>query len=83
MAEPPGGRAAPGISELLQIGAMCGVCIGLGVLAGYLLDSVLGTTPLLVFVGLAIGIFGAGASSYYVIRPYVTDAPRGASDTKE
>ena len=83
MVEPPGRRSAPGISELLQIGAMCGVSIGLGVLAGYLLDSVLGTTPLLVFVGLAIGIFGAGASSYYVIRPYVTDAPRGASDTKE
>jgi F0F1-type ATP synthase assembly protein I len=71
------------VSQLLQIGAMCGVCIGLGVLAGYLLDSVFGTTPLLVFLGLAIGIFGAAAGSYYVIRPYVSDASKGASHTKE
>jgi F0F1-type ATP synthase assembly protein I len=54
---------------------MCGVSIGLGVLAGYLLDSVLGTTPLLVFVGLAVGILGAGVGSYQVIRPFVTDSP--------
>jgi len=45
------------------------------VLAGYLLDGVLGTTPLLVFVGLAIGILGAGVGSYQVIRPFVTNPP--------
>ena len=76
MAEPGAGRpAAPGVGELLQIGALCGVAIGLGVLAGYLLDGVLGTTPLLVFVGLAVGILAAGVGSYQVIRPFVTDAP--------
>jgi F0F1-type ATP synthase assembly protein I len=76
VADPRGGPPrAPGVGELLQIGVMCGVSIGLGVLAGYLLDSVLGTTPLLVFLGLAVGILGAGVGSYQVIRPFVTDSP--------
>ena len=83
MAEPPGGQQAPGVQELLQIGATCGVCIGLGTFVGYLLDGVLGTTPLLVFVGLAIGIMGAATGSYYVIRPFVAGAQRGAPKTKE
>ena len=83
MAEPPVRPAAPGIYELLQIGAMCGVSIGLGVLAGYLLDGVLGTTPLLVFVGLAAGIIGAATGSYYVIRPFDSGAQRGVPKTKD
>jgi F0F1-type ATP synthase assembly protein I len=75
VAESSGRRAAPGVAQLLQIGALCGVSIGIGVVVGYLLDGVLGTTPLLVFVGLAVGILGAGAGSYQVIRPFVTDSP--------
>ena len=64
---------APGIAQLLQIGATCGVTIGLGLFLGYLLDRALGTAPLLVFVGLAIGIVAAATGSYYVIRPYVKE----------
>ena len=74
---------APGPAQLLQLGATCGVIIGLGVLAGYLLDRALGTSPLLVFVGLAIGIFGAAAGSFYLIRPYLTDVSKGASKPKD
>lgn len=73
----------PGAAQLLQLGATCGVMIGLGLLVGYLLDQALGTSPLLVFLGLAIGIFGAGAGSFYLIRPYVTGAQRGASKPKD
>jgi F0F1-type ATP synthase assembly protein I len=69
--------------QLLQLGATCGVMIGLGVFLGYLLDRVFGTSPLLVFVGLAIGIFGAAAGSIYLIRPFVSDASRGAPTPKE
>jgi F0F1-type ATP synthase assembly protein I len=82
-AKPPTRPAAPGIYELLQIGAMCGVCIGVGTVIGLLLDRALGTTPLLVFVGLALGILGAATGSYYVIRPFVTDASRGAPTPKD
>lgn len=79
MAEPRPSPPAPGVVALLQIGGMCGFCIGVAVLVGYLLDGVFGTTPLLVFVGLAIGIVGAATGSYVIIRPYLANAPTGAS----
>jgi F0F1-type ATP synthase assembly protein I len=76
-------RAAPGAFELLQIGALCGFSIGIGTGLGLLLDHVLGTSPLLVFLGLAVGIVGAATGSYYVIRPFVADASRGAPTPKD
>ena len=66
-------RDAPGLQDLLSIGAVCGVMIGVGVFAGYLLDRAAGTSPLLTFVGLAFGILGAATGSYFVIRPYLKD----------
>jgi F0F1-type ATP synthase assembly protein I len=71
--DPSSRRAAPGAAQLLQIGATCGVTIGLGVFLGYLVDRAAGTSPLLTFVGLAIGIVGAATGSYFVIRPYVKE----------
>jgi F0F1-type ATP synthase assembly protein I len=71
---------APGLVQLLQIGAVCGLCIGAGVFAGVLLDRALDSSPLLAFIGLAVGILGAGAGSYSVIRPYLANASKGASD---
>jgi F0F1-type ATP synthase assembly protein I len=76
-------RTTAGAYELLQIGAMCGFCIGLGAVAGIFLDRALGTSPLLVLLGIVIGILGAATGSYYVIRPFVTDASRGAQTPKD
>ena len=76
-------RAAPGAFELLQIGALCGFSIGIGTGLGLLLDHVLGTSPLLVFLGLGVGILVAAIGSYNVIRPFVTDASRGAPTPKD
>ena len=73
----------PGASELLQIGALCGFCIGIGAVAGIFLDRALNTSPLLVLLGIAVGILGAATGSYYVIRPFVTDASRGAPTPKD
>jgi F0F1-type ATP synthase assembly protein I len=64
-------RSAVGIQDLLAIGAICGVSIGIGVFAGYLLDRAAGTSPLLTFLGLALGILGAGIGARAVIRPYL------------
>lgn len=72
-----------GASQLLQLGATCGVCIGLGVFLGYLVDRALGTSPLLTFVGMAIGIFGAAAGAFYLLRPYVTGARGGRRNPKD
>ena len=81
-AAPPPPRA-PGLGELLQVGGVCGLSIGLGIFAGYLLDRALGTTPLLVFLGLAVGIVGAAAGSYSVIRPFVTDGSERSAKPKD
>jgi F0F1-type ATP synthase assembly protein I len=83
MSDRPSSPSAVGLPQLLQIGATCGVCIGLGMLVGYLLDNALGTAPLLVFVGLTLGIVGAAAGSYWVIRPFVTDGSDGSANPKE
>jgi F0F1-type ATP synthase assembly protein I len=83
MADGGADRPVPGVAALLRIGVVCGVSIGLGALVGLLLDDALGTSPLLVLLGLAVGIVGAATGSYYVIRPYVADAPKGASKPKE
>ena len=76
-------RATAGAFELLQIGAMCGLSIGIGAVVGLLLDHALGTSPLLVLLGIVVGIVGAATGSYYVIRPFVTDASRGAPTPKD
>ena len=81
---------APGMFDLLQIGAVCGITIGIGLFAGYLADRAAGTAPLLTFIGLAVGIVGAATGSYRVIRPFVSGAsdrasmpptPQGVEDT--
>jgi F0F1-type ATP synthase assembly protein I len=74
-------RQSPGLQDLLSIGAVCGVTIGLGLFLGYLLDRTAGTSPLLTFVGLAFGILAAAIGSYYVIRPFVSSPTAPGSET--
>ena len=73
----------PGPAQLLQLGASTGVCIGLGVFLGYVVDRALGTSPLLTFVGMAIGILGAATGAFYLLRPYVTGARGGRRNPKD
>jgi len=82
------GEARPSVEtagpfQLLQLGVTCGVCIGLGIFVGYLLDRALGSAPLLTFVGMAIGILGAATGAFYLLRPYVTGAREGRQNPKE
>ena len=74
-------QRSPGLQELLSIGAVCGVTIGLGLFIGYLLDRAAGTSPLLTFIGLAFGILAAATGSYYVIRPFVSSPTAPGSET--
>jgi hypothetical protein len=83
MADRPAGAVTPGAFQLLQLGACWGVLVGLGVLVGYALDRLLGSGPLLVFVGLAVGIFSAAAGSYFLLRPYLQDVPPGTPPSKD
>jgi F0F1-type ATP synthase assembly protein I len=83
MPERPSPPPTAGPVELLQLGATAGVCIGLGVFLGYLLDRALGTSPLLTFVGLAIGILGAATGAYYLLRPFVSGASQRRQNPKD
>jgi F0F1-type ATP synthase assembly protein I len=79
----PSSREAPGLQDLLQIGAVCGVMIGLGVFIGYFVDRALNTSPLLTFIGLGLGILGAATGSYAVIRPYLATSEEVTKTTKD
>jgi len=85
MGEPEGRPVTqtPGPAQLLQLGATAGVCIGLGVFLGYVVDRALGTSPLLTFLGMAIGILGAATGAFYLLRPYVTGARGGRRNPKD
>jgi len=83
MADGRSAGSAPGPFQLLQIGAVCGAMIGIGVFVGYLLDQAAGTTPLLSFVGLAFGIVGAATGSYFVIRPFLSGTSSEVSKDKD
>ena len=83
MADGRGATPTPGAYQLLQLGTTCGVCIGLGVFLGYVVDRALGTSPLLTFVGMAIGILGAATGAYQLLRPYVTGARGGRRNPKD
>ncbi|MBI2853206.1 MAG: AtpZ/AtpI family protein [Chloroflexi bacterium] len=58
--------------QLIGMGWYVGTCILLGVLGGLWLDSKLGTTPLMVIVGLLAGIFVAFYGVYRMILPNIS-----------
>lgn len=42
--------------EFAGLGLMNAMCLGLGLLGGWLVDRALGTLPLFMFIGLVLGI---------------------------
>lgn len=50
---------SPGLSTLLGMGAIVAAVLAVGLALGLILDSVAGTAPVFLFVGLAVGIVGA------------------------
>jgi F0F1-type ATP synthase assembly protein I len=70
------------LMSLLGIGAMFGVCIGLGVFLGVLGDREWGTSPLLSLVGTAVGIVGGAAGAYQAIRPYTRTSSTSSPTTE-
>ncbi|HWE54483.1 MAG TPA: AtpZ/AtpI family protein [Acidimicrobiales bacterium] len=49
-------KPSPGIMEFAGLGLMNAVCLGGGLVVGWLVDRSLGTLPLFMFVGLLLGI---------------------------
>jgi Putative F0F1-ATPase subunit Ca2+/Mg2+ transporter len=53
------GKPSPGLMDLLSMGLASALAIAVGLVGGLLLDNWLRTSPLLTFVGLALGVAAA------------------------
>jgi F0F1-type ATP synthase assembly protein I len=62
---------SPGLSDLLGMGAAIGAQLAAGFLLGWLVDSLAGTTPIFMLVGLLLGIVGAVSYTVSQFRKYL------------
>ena len=67
----PAGAESPSGTELLGLGALVAAAVVVPLVAGLALDSALRTGPLLLFVGLALGVALATAAVYVRFRKYL------------
>ncbi len=64
-------KPLPGALAFLNMGLAAAVCVGLGILAGVLVDGALHTAPLFLLLGLALGLAVAVLSVVKQIRTYL------------
>jgi F0F1-type ATP synthase assembly protein I len=66
-----------GLADVLGLGVRVAALIALGIALGWLIDSLCGTFPVFVFVGLGLAIVGACAYTVVEFRAYLsqTDTP--------
>ena len=60
-------RQRPGIMEFAGLGMLNALCLGSGLVGGWLADQALGTLPLFLFIGLILGI----AAGVYATRSQI------------
>ena len=65
--------------RLIGVGWFIGISILLGVLAGLWLDSKFGTKPILVIVGLLLGVVVAGYGVYRMLLPFLGNKQDGGN----
>ena len=70
MIEP--GRTGAYLALLSEIGLILLATTLIGVLAGYWLDKQIGTLPIFVLIGLAVGLAAGGLSVYRLINRFLT-----------
>jgi len=68
----PGGPSLS-LGGLLGIGLANAVCVGGGLVLGHLLDGWLGTAPVMVLVGIGLGLALGVVGSFMEIRRYLQD----------
>jgi F0F1-type ATP synthase assembly protein I len=64
-------RESLGWSNLLGMGATSAALVGAGIALGWWLDSVLGTSPTMVVIGIALGLAGGFCYTVVQIRPFL------------
>lgn len=66
-----GPKPLPGAVAFLGMGLTAAVCVGIGVVLGLWLDSALGTGPIFLLMGLALGVATAAVGVVKQIRTYL------------
>lgn len=66
-------REIPGWSTLLGIGSVSAATLAAGVLLGWWLDGIVGTSPILLLIGVALGLAGGVCYTAIQIRPFLRD----------
>jgi F0F1-type ATP synthase assembly protein I len=66
-------RRTLGWTNLLGLGTVTAVLLGAGIALGWWLDSVWGTSPTMVVVGIALGLAGGVCYSVVQIRPFLKE----------
>lgn len=67
-------REGPDLYTLLGIGVASALCVAVGMGLGWFVDDRLGTFPVFVLVGLALGIVSACTYTYAEIRKFWKDS---------
>ncbi len=65
------GAESPGMSELLGMGAVIAAALVAGMLLGLLVDSLAGTAPVFLLVGVLLGIVAAVSFTCVRFRQYL------------
>jgi F0F1-type ATP synthase assembly protein I len=66
-----GPNPTPSIIDFLTMGVSTALCLVLGGGIGYGLDALVGTSPILTFVGLAFGVVAAVLVTITLVRKYL------------
>lgn len=66
-------KPSPNLFTLLGLGVTNAICLGVGIGAGWGIDSALGTTPAFIFVGILVGVAMAAAATWSEVRKFLRD----------
>ncbi|EFV14764.2 AtpZ/AtpI family protein [Segniliparus rugosus] len=75
--------SGPSSRELIGLGASVAGAVILGLVLGYALDALCGTSPALLFAGLAIGVVAAAAVIALQVRRFASADPSAEEQSKE
>jgi F0F1-type ATP synthase assembly protein I len=63
-------KERPGILAFAGLGLLNAMCLGIGLVVGWLVDRALGTLPLFLFLGLIAGIVAGALATRAEIKRY-------------
>jgi hypothetical protein len=66
-------KPPPNLFTLLGLGITNALCLGIGLGAGWGIDSLLGTTPVFILVGIVVGVAMAAAATWTEVRKFLGD----------